>query len=417
VNKVSAYMDYPNALFRFNDYAYALVLNGTEGTVYSRTASLFLQDSWQISGPLRINGGLRWDGQFIEGGNGSIVQKVLEPVQPRLGFVYLMNDEGTRKISGSAGRFVEEWHTGVMISAYTGNGYFYEIHFNQDPRVGPIPGDTVINVTSQIIPEEPDLKAQYYDEIMLGFEQTIGTNIKVGVQGVYRTLREAITVGTINGIFRIGNPGKGILSDFPDAVRIYKALTLAVEKTGGDNFNFVASYTLSRNYGNYEGLYDYYNRNIVPNLNFTFNEARFLYNAEGLLPSDRTHVFKFAGSYLFDFGLIFGVSFSWMTGTPLSGLAGNGAFVVQRGTLGRTPSVWDLSTRITYPVSFYGSMQSRLIFDIFHIASARKPVDVVQQHYFNVDRDGNPINPNPNYGLTYRYQPPMSFRLGMEVNF
>jgi hypothetical protein len=55
--------------------------------------------------------------------------------------------------------------------------------------------------------------------------------------------------------------------------------------------------------------------------------------------------------------------------------------------------------------------------DILNIASQRKPVDIVQQHYFDVDENGQPINLNPNYGLAWRYQPPMSIRFGMEVSF
>jgi hypothetical protein len=34
-----------------------------------------------------------------------------------------------------------------------------------------------------------------------------------------------------------------------------------------------------------------------------------------------------------------------------------------------------------------------------------------------VDANGVPTNPNPTYGQAYRYQPPMSVRVGMEVNF
>lgn len=416
-NKVDAELQFPDALFRFNDSAYVLVLNGTEGIIHTRIKSAFLQDSWQITNKLRMNAGLRWDGQDIVGGDGQVAQQVVGLFQPRIGFIFLLDDDGTQKISGSFGRFNEEWHTGVMMSAYTGKGYFYEIHFNQDPRNGAIPGDTVINTPAVIMPEEPDLKAQYYDEITLGYEQSISTDIKISLLGVYRTLQEAITAGVVQGVFKIGNPGKGVLSDFPEAKRDYQALVVAIEKSGGDNFNFLASYTLSRNYGNYEGLYDYYNQNIVPNINFTFAEASFLKNATGLLPSDRTHVFKFSGSYRFNFGLIFGTTITWQTGTPLSEIASFGSFIEPRGTSGRTPSIWDINARLIYPVSFYGKFQTRFILDILHIASTREPVDIDQQLYFNVDRNGNPVNLNPNYGIPQRYQPPMSFRLGMEINF
>ncbi|MCC7095547.1 MAG: hypothetical protein IT277_15270, partial [Ignavibacteriaceae bacterium] len=49
-------------------------------------------------------------------------------------------------------------------------------------------------------------------------------------------------------------------------------------------------------------------------------------------------------------------------------------------------------------------------------ASQQEPVDIDQQKYF-VNRSGNPTEPNPTYGQAFRYQPSMSMRLGMEINF
>jgi hypothetical protein len=59
----------------------------------------------------------------------------------------------------------------------------------------------------------------------------------------------------------------------------------------------------------------------------------------------------------------------------------------------------------------------KLILDIFHIGSQRTPVSYEQVHYFNIDENGNQINPNPNYGRATRYHPPMTVRLGMELSF
>ncbi|MBK6913700.1 MAG: hypothetical protein IPH11_08520 [Ignavibacteriales bacterium] len=37
--------------------------------------------------------------------------------------------------------------------------------------------------------------------------------------------------------------------------------------------------------------------------------------------------------------------------------------------------------------------------------------------YFNVDSNGNPSDLNPTYVQAYRYQQPISLRLGMKVTF
>jgi hypothetical protein len=198
-------------------------------------------------------------------------------------------------------------------------------------------------------------------------------------------------------------------------------LVFTIEQRNAEHFNFLASYVLSRDYGNYEGLFDAFNHSIVPNVNASFddlNSAR--ENATGLVPNDRTHVFKFSGSYRFSFGTTVGVFFTVQSGTPLSDYAipDRGIrFLTPRGSAGRTPAIWDLNIRVTHELSVAGFPNSKLILDVSHIASQRSAVDFDQEHYASVDANGVPSNPNPTYGQAYRYQPPMSVRLGMEVSF
>ena len=77
--------------------------------------------------------------------------------------------------------------------------------------------------------------------------------------------------------------------------------------------------------------------------------------------------------------------------------------------------MWDLNARLVYNVTREGFPHARLLLDIFLIASQREPVDVSQDRGY-MDSNGT-LYPNTTYGQAYRYQPPMSVRLGMEVNF
>ena len=158
-----------------------------------------------------------------------------------------------------------------------------------------------------------------------------------------------------------------------------------------------------------------------PNSNGSFNDlSTSRLNASGLLPNDRTNVLKFSGSYSFSFGLITGISFIAQSGNPLSELAytNHGVkFLSPRGSIGRTPAIWDLNARIMYYLPIFSNRQTKVILDAFHIASLRKTVDIDQQKYFLIDVNGNPTITNPTYGQAYRYQPSLSLRLGIEVNF
>jgi hypothetical protein len=115
----------------------------------------------------------------------------------------------------------------------------------------------------------------------------------------------------------------------------------------------------------------------------------------------------------------------WQSGTPLSELGASTmipgwiTFLKQRGTAGRTPSIADLNLRVTYQIRsvFRARIAPRLILDLFHIGSQRKPVMFDQWHYLGVDEFGNQIDPNPLYMHATSYFPPMSGRLGLEINF
>jgi hypothetical protein len=141
-------------------------------------------------------------------------------------------------------------------------------------------------------------------------------------------------------------------------------------------------------------------------------------NGSGLLPNDRTHVFKFHGSYRTNVGLDIGTSFMVASGTPLSEFVSASFqpwrdFASQRGTAGRTDTIWDWNLRFVYRLaSLTGTTwRPRLIADIFHIGSERTPVDYDQV------MELAPGVPNPTYGLPTRYQPPTTIRLGVEVDF
>ncbi len=421
-NAVNNIYDY-HSIERYDSTYYGESIGKGFGEVSNRIPSVYIQDSWRIFPRLNVTAGIRWDGYSIIGSNGEVAQTVKSPLQPRIGFVFLPDENGTNRIFGSFGRFSQEFALFQAVNYFSADGYDYWILFDHDPRLNNTGGDTLYNFQHIIRPEVKDLQAQYYDEFSLGYERLIGWSIKASVQGVYRTLRQAIDDAYLADEDRwlLGNPGRGILSEWPKPQRHYTALILTIERSGDEHFNFLASYVLSRDYGNYEGLFDASYHSEFPNANSTFdNLSTSRTNTTGLVPNDRTHVFKFSGSYRFSFGLITGISFVAQSGTPLSELAYPGygvAYLSPRGTAGRTPAIWDLNARVMYEISLFSPLQPRIILDLFHIASQRKDVDIDQRKYFGFDENGNLIYPNPTYGQAYRYQSSMSIRLGMEINF
>lgn len=404
-----------NALFRESDSLYTdFRFSALDGTVRNRIPSVFVQDSWRVTERLRLNAGLRWDGQFLLGTNGKVAQKITDQYQPRLGFVYQPGELGTQKIFGSFGRYYQEMALALSVVKHNENILFQITDYDHDPRVDPSGGSS-FSEPGATQSEVKGLKGQYFDEFNLGYERQLGDRLTLGARGIYRTLREGIDDGYVESLdeFVYGNPGSGLLSEYPKMKRDYTALELTAQLFGGERYSARCSYVLSRTYGNYTGLYDSDNGIVFSNIGGQFDLLEQV--STGLLPNDRTHVFKLSGSYRLTGGLTGGAVFTWETGTPLSLFEPSSVIIwpkpaEKRGTAGRTPSIWDLNLRFVYDLDTVvpSPLQPRFVLDVFHVASQRKAVAYNERVVS--DASETPFQAT-------RYQPPMAVRLGMEVGF
>jgi len=408
------------------DTVYTLSEHHFKGKVGNRIPSVFLQESWRVNESLRLNVGVRWDGQYLMSSEGKVAQTILDQWQPRVGFAY-QPAGGTQKFFGSYGRYYQELATAGVFWYYNTGTTFYRIAFDHDPRIDPSGADTVDASTSSSVQKETSLKGQGFDEYTLGYERQVGGRAKVGLRGIYRTLLWGIEDGfdDVLGGGGFGNPGRGIMSMFPRMKRDYTALEVTYQQEVLDRLSMLASYVLSRTYGNYEGLYDSQWNNPFVNATGLFDAPQSVTNATGLLPQDRTHVFKLSGSYRVGPGLTLGAVGIWESGTPYSEWGVDPIsgwrliYLSKRGTAGRTPSIWDLNLRVGYQprLAVFGGVQPRITIDFLHVASQRRPVAFEELHYFDVSESGEQIHPNPLYGQPIGWQPPMAVRVGVEVQF
>ena len=420
VNGTDNRYDY-DQIYRYDTTYYERYVGKGYQTIHDNIPSIFIHDTWRVTEELSLYGGVRWDGQEIIASDGSLAQKITLPLQPRIGFAFVPDESRVHKIFGSFGRYAQEFAL-FQAMVFSDQGYDAGFSYDHDPRVSPEGADTIYYTPFAIGPGVEGLRGQYFDEFSLGYEHALDNTIRVRVQGVYRTIREVIDDAYLPSEQRyvLGNPGSGNLSEWPKPKREYVAMVVSIERSNDRHFNFLASYVLSRNYGNYGGVFDAFLHSGFPNVTTSFDD---LENTKefgmGLLPNDRTHVFKFSGSYLFDFGLSAGVMFIAQTGTPLSIWASQSPVVklqAQRGTNGRMPAIWDLSARIAYRLPFDGSLRTRLLLDVFHIASQKVAVDI-EQWKGRLNDQGEFYYLYDNYGKALRYQPPTSVRLGLEVGF
>jgi hypothetical protein len=130
------------------------------------------------------------------------------------------------------------------------------------------------------------------------------------------------------------------------------------------------------------------------------------------------------------------VFFTWQSGTPVNefGSAGrasffglaNPVFLVPRGSVGRTPAIWDLNLRLTYEARSGRTPRWRVVLDLLHLGNPRAAVRLDEQRFLALDPPdgllsdpptGTQTSENPNYLQPVAFQPPMTARLGIEISF
>ncbi|MEJ2546761.1 MAG: TonB-dependent receptor [Gemmatimonadota bacterium] len=406
-------------------FRWLVVVQERVATLKSRVPTAYVQDSWAIADRFRLNYGLRWEGHQIVDSEGSAAQSISDQWQPRLGFVWQPGSPGSQKISGSAGRFYQRMPLRLLTSWYSGSedATNYTVFYDGDPRSSGQPIEGTEDVFCCTIEPERDLDGTHYDELSLGYERVLGTNVRVGARGIYRTLREVINLGSSfepSGPLQVGNPGRGDLDVLEDPEREYLALELTLEWLADENLRASASYVLSRTEGNFPGIYQSDGGFLFPNENGVFQQPFQMENNDGLLPNDRPHVFKLWGSYRFDFGLSAGTFLSVQSGVPESrylAFFGNSiAFRSPRGSEGRTPTLWDLNFRLEYPIRLGGSRgwRANLVADFLHVGNPQE-VGLYEQVEAYAGELGDV--PNPTYREPIAFQDPFTVRFGLAVGF
>lgn len=362
--------------------------------------SLYIQDSWRMLPNFTLNAGVRWEKQEIIGRTGETNIEIDDNFSPRLGLIWDVLNNGRSKAYANYGRFFESVPMDINIRAFGGEVSVFSYNFS--PEVNDFLPDPNAPFATRVLgghitPVDPNLKGQYIDEFLIGYEQEIANNLSVGIKGTYRDLGRVIEdfliVGT--GDYAIANPGSGIgdtvtFYDYwttydpalssapaPEATREFIGVELSARKRFSNNTQFFASYLWSELEGNYDGVFQVSTGQLDPNINSAFDYADFMINSEGLLSNDREHQFKFYGSYTVPDGALDGLNLGlaghYSSGFPIT--AYGYSFLYQnweyyltpRGSLGRHPAQYEADFHIGYPVRLGGGMELNLLLDVFNL--------------------------------------------------
>lgn len=458
----------------------------------------FLQDSWTIMDKVTLNFGVRYDAQIINGADGTLGLALPNQWSPRIGVIYDFTQQGRSKLFANFARYYEGVPLDMADRSFPSEPQSPSVHNSKTSASGAmgcdptkpadvakggacttngqrVPGGTssspygVASNPSQIWgrlggvkePVDPNASPQSSDEFVVGGEYELFSDARLGVTYTHRYLNRALedmSRDEANTYF-IGNPGYGIASDFPKAVRNYDAITVYFDKAYANTWLFKASYTLSRLYGNYAGLFRPETLQLDPNITSDFDLKSLLPNRTGLLPGDSTHSVKIyaAKDFLLSGGqdILLGLTFRTRSGTPLNAFGAhplygqNEAFVIPRGAGGTlnpdgsiTPTrgdwVHNIDLRVGYSVRLNKDSTLGITADIFNIFNFQTTTSYDQTYTLsNVlpcsggtvpacvkhSDPGKPVafdpktEVNPNYGKALAYQDPRQFRFGAKITF
>ncbi|XXT47623.1 TonB-dependent receptor [Sorangium sp. So ce542] len=472
----------------FHDERQLGFLTGPEGYVIQdkvtvntlgATIGAFVQDSWSILDQVTLNIGLRYDAQYLYAGDGKLGLALANQWSPRVGVVYDITQQGRSKVFANFARYYESVPLDMMDRAFGDERNIRSYHAGgpggcdpADPEDAKGDGDgqcrndanrpTITDdhdpnrawysIGGGKSPVDPDLSPQSSDELVIGGEYEIIENARLGATYTKRWMNNVIedmSRDEANTYF-IGNPGKGIAKDFPEATRDYDALTLYFQKAFADLWLAQASYTLSYLRGNYPGLFKPETDQLDPNINTEFDLASLLVNRDGALPGDNTHEIKVYGAKTFvlpnNMLIDLGLTYRSRSGAPIDYWGSHylysydESFILPRGAGGRLPWQHNFDGHLGYSVKLAKDSELTISMDVFNIFNFQEIV-AVDQRYTTADvnpcvdgtleqleatptcvttTDGQPLAEsakNPNFGKPTQYQTPRQFRFGARVTF
>lgn len=200
--------------------------NEVDGEFETSSLAFYLEDSWQVTDTLVIDGGLRFDQFDNKDSDGRSYIKMDDMIAPRFGFAWDMNGDARSKLFGNVGRYflpvanvinikqaggfadVRTYYAFNGLEDFEYNGQTYQRPI-LGPQIGPVDdsqGDgSVGDLRGEV---DADMDPVYQDEIILGYQAMLDDQWSWGVRGIYRELTNAIDDMeiTANGILCGGEP-------------------------------------------------------------------------------------------------------------------------------------------------------------------------------------------------------------------
>ena len=463
---------------------YRLFQNG--GTFKTINSAWYLEDAIQVTDRLLFTAGIRNESFTNKNADGVPFIKVKDTWAPRFGLAWDVTGKADLKVYGNLGRYYIPVYanTNVRLSGTEldyRDFYLYGGSLSADRFERPVLGaqlGTRAYSSNGVTPNplsvvDPKIKPMYQDEFIAGFQKAISNDWTFGMKYTHRklgsgmddicndegpaawaaangyTAPQAAAIGEAIGHCFLYNPGSDLTANIdldgtgtltqivipasalqmPKAKRTYDALEFTFERAWDKKWSFQGSYVLAFSKGNTEGYVKSDIGQDDAGISQDFDYPGLMEGANGYLPNDRRHTFKFWGSYAVSDELRVGANVIIQSGRPrncfgvyggttdsVSQLYGDASFwcggtLNPRGSFGRTPWTHQLNLQATYTPAWQRGLTFSV--DVINVLNKRG-VRAIEE------AEGSGRNdPASTYGqpLLTSLQPPMSVRLLAQYEF
>lgn len=267
-------------------------------------SSFFLQDTWQV-GRLTLRPGVRWERQYLEGGDPSKGPALCHVgdsrpgvgdgtgaaiacnftwtnVAPRIGASVDLLGDGKMKAFASWGKFYAKIPNDLAARAMSADSGITRQNFRDAALTQPVAnGTSAFGFTTHLLLTsdhaatiDPESGSTYKNELVAGVEFDVLDNSNLSFRYVRRNMPQIVEdIGQlpIAGYFLVDVPVDyfitnvnrdttvvqccGFTASFEDPVHTYDAFEVTLNKRFTGNWGAIASYRFSKLAGNFEGFF------------------------------------------------------------------------------------------------------------------------------------------------------------------
>ena len=460
-----------------------------DGGFNSELEASYIEDEWQLNDNIVLYFGARKDKLTSFAVTGGPFVDFDTDWAPRLGVSWDPAGNGQDKVYATWGRYYLPIpnNTNFRVASGVSDVTTYYFYTGVDSTNGaptgftPISGDlntsTVVNRVAKAATIDQFQAAEadpfHKEEFILGYERVLSEQNMASIRMVRREIGTALE--DYCGVFAnqsyctLVNPGfGGTWADSEGGELVfYSAETIGLPKGKNDytsvqvefrhasdklNYNFL--YVWGRSTGNFEGAVKSDIVQTDHGITQAFDFPALMDGADGYLPNDRRHVFKFYGTYRWmNNHLIAGWNASLASGRPISifgiGYPVTGTNVTppygdthylftnscnnpagvaactpmneqadkiyrfqSRGTNGRTPWTVSLDASLTYNFNV-SNIDMTASLQVFNLLNIQEPTSI-NEHAEARRSEGTP---NEWYGAVYGWQQPRHIRISIQARF